>query len=444
MKPQVVSKYVMMLISLIVFSHWSQPGWAKCETMELPFQPYSSSYLPRADGLLTAKPKNTLNPPKGLTPEQIKVLNSMSLMEKIDALNASLGRHTHYQQSVEEKLHTPGAPRWAGFCDVWSASSLDPEVNEYISNSQKVAVCNNIPITQAEVKEAFTGFYEYQTDTKSFRGYDLKNSLSPTDETLLTFSGQDVFYGHDLDEVVTKNLKNGQGVVLNVVKTKERWNQPVFKSHRCEDSADKTLIEKPLPVRRLDSEYSEVSEFLRSINESDSNLLYQFSTEAYPSPTFEADRLFSSLIDLKNDAKPKIKATIDRFVQLEGVDRRDYVRVRKIIAQVIVDLKRTGLVKLKDGLTLTKVENTIFYGKEVPFAVDGKLADARTYKYGLIKNANGQVVDSFWITAPEERPGSIWVPDRSKTVYGAPLKDLMFILDLCKEYSNFRVKPEAN
>jgi hypothetical protein len=424
-----------------------------CKTSSLPFTVHSSSFLPTKSGLTGKVTYNVTGQiPDGLDAEALSNWKSMSVLDKLDMLNQlELGKKTQYNRlgkNVAQLLYklylkaNTSAGSWYGRCDFWSSWSIDSFVANYISSLPETMVCKNIPITRAEVKELFTQYYTYSNATnyanesvKSTNGAFIFNSkrsyarLSQDQSTILNITGIDPFAAHDFDRGIQLNLPYGQGVVVQREKAGQIWNQPVFKSERCESQIDSKLLRADLvPAESLISDDSNVMYFLETqaaVYKELKNQVFYDSISAYTSlQPLQVAAAHLSKLNGSTNLQEKIANLLNSPVEL------------KSILEAVSSLKNAlyldGVIRLRDDLRVVKVTNTLTYGLESHYAEGGNFHGNAKYVYNLIVDQSGQAVNSFWETraqdqrmkprmtgesdenylqrelAHQERPGGLW------------------------------------
>lgn len=442
--------HLLIIISILSFSIFTRAE-KKCEEKKLPFEPYSSSYLPRKEGPLTHATPKFGDFGSDLTDIQKDNWDKMSIMEKLDSLNQARGIGSNYQISTTASHHNPNAQFWEGFCDKWSAASLDPAVNSYIEKADAKVICRNVVITKGEIKELFTGFYDYKNSPVGFSGHRFDRELDGHEQELLR-TGQDLYSADSFDMTLNKTIGNAEkprGVVLNVTKALEVWNQPVYKMNRCEYTEQNAGKLGSLPADTLESPIKEVNDWLMDVAKADRISLMKLYYPSTPDLGDDSKSLVIQLSKLQVQLRNQLNSSkgldqIQESLDSMPKDLTNYSAVRKGIREAMAAMYVGGAIQLKKDLSVTRVANTVYYGSEVDYAEDERSNTSQEYSYYIIKNNNGRVVGSSWETPPEDRPGFAWVPsDRPENRNAQPIKDLIEILDLCKNDPAFNANNVA-
>ena len=223
-------------------------------------EPYSGSYLPRADGELSRK-----NDPEvgreirngwdgcNLIHQAIKDNAKLASSKKFDTAMASAeGRDPGLTADYEKNGYDKKAAYWEGFCHLWSPAGLDPAVSFVISMDRIYA---NVPFGIGDLKELST--YNYPSPEALFfgrRNYGTKpdsDNLDPAD--VLTLFQQYVGPGKP-------------GLVLDIDPSAEVWNQPFYSwKTKTKELTGAAAAGAPAGGHvyqvRLDTKYAKESEF---------------------------------------------------------------------------------------------------------------------------------------------------------------------------------------
>lgn len=443
-----------VLVIALLHSHAANSA---CETVKLPFQPYTSSYLPRHKGRLTnPDPDTNVKTPLpivDLTPEQLKSWNELSLMQKLDSLNRYiLSKNTNYQSQIQSSHFGKDDPTWYGYCHQWSNAALDPEINDYIRNTPEATICGNLLISRGEIKEMFTGFYPGSAGP--MMGTRIDHKLSDGEEAALAdVSHDDVYSASAFDAHIQDSLKDGKGIVMNIAKGGEVWNQPVFQSERCEEprKMDSHLMGKLQPCL-IESKDRDVNRWLLDLCDTDTltiNHIWEHAAKTEGTDmSHNSSALALQLRMLKANLASKKKVSPHMLQAFEASEKasaaeNDMKVVRESSRGLIKHLADAGEIHLKDpGLTAVRVVNRVTYAVDTRnFAPSHDEAVPREFQYLLFKNAQGKVVASQWEMEPRSRPSFTWLPTkRPKDNWGQPLRDLVEILDRCREFPEFRTQ----
>lgn len=446
---------ILLLLSLM----HSNAAHSTCETLQLPFEPYSSTYLPSVNGRLTNIYKDadpmyqSPRPEIAMTPEQLNSWSNLTLMQKLDSLNEYiLSKKTNHQEKVHKSHFIKDAPGWWGYCDQWASAALDPEVNAFINSSPDATICGNLVITKGDIKEMFTGFYPARG---RHSGTPLLHRLNNAEEwALQDSSGDDLYSAKSFDQDVRSSLKDGQGLVLNTTKAGEVWNFPVFRSERCEEK----LAMNPDTVGQLEpclleSKDRDVNLWLHDLCDTDHLALkrvHDYSLEDKP-PDYSANaRALATQVQILNSklqmrkTKPEFAARVAKADEYVSSLEDSMGRARFGSRSLIKDLATADAIQAKDlGLQVFRVKNKITTGVETrAFAANHNVKhEWEPYSYLLVKNSKGEIIASKWETIPNKRPGYATVPFRNERQgWGQPLRDLVEVLDRCREFPEFRTQ----
>lgn len=391
-----------------------------CIEQSLSFRPYSSSYLPWSVGALTEL--RATGSEKG---------KSQSVLEKLDRLAFEvLGKKTAYQSTDRERFYRPEAPEWMGFCDQWSAASLDSEVDQVIKAIGNIN-CAGVRLSQGEIQELFTGYYKAIHSDHS--GIQILRDYTPDENAFLNSAdGLDKLSAGRFDEVLSQGFRSGTGAVLSLRATREVWNQPVFKQRRCESKVFEQAIGN-IPLSLLSSDVPVLREWLSEVVSTDETALEKLGGNSIY--VDELQSLLTAFENLSNRIRSDQKlAELHRDVEmiLRGRHQK-YSSLRLQVQRFVQKMRWSGLISLKQGLTLSKVKTEVSYGVESEFAEGGHRSQHKVYKYVLVRDDSGAVVNSFWDMPHSERPGFVWRPvTQGLSDLNPALKDLIEVATRCE------------
>lgn len=400
------------------------------KTSSLPFRPYSSSYLSLKHGEILDRPdENNFN---GTFKNDIsKNYESRSPIERFDYIRQNkLGYPTslltkHYLK----KIHNPKAQYWEGHCNQWSASSLDPEVNQFISSTQGV-ICDNIFISEGELKELFTLFYSDYIP-KFVAGN--RTWIDPSENNLWLRSelGIDDLRADTFHTNLHRYLQRSKGLVIEISANSEVWNQPIYKAQstilRSSDNPKQIEMIAPLIPARL----------IESSDVKDIGII-----EEYQRIENELIELQKGEIEIESEIKPwaasvkKITKNIFKRSLSDLMKRRSEIFVNQILPSIT-----KGKLTLKKGITADFVRTNVTYGSETFFATEGYNYSQRSYDYLLFKKGD-DIIDGRWITEPSNRPDFLWVPKNKRDALigrkelAPEVHDLFRLSKYCKKASD--------
>lgn len=404
------------------------------EVSRLPFKPYSSSYLSLRNGDILERPRE-----QGLGNEFDNVFNKKinekyiggSPIERFDFVRQNkLGSPTSLlTQEFLKQIHNPKAQYWEGYCNQWSAGSLDPQVNQFISSTKGV-ICDSIFISEGELKELFTLFYSTYTP-KFVAGSRTRVDFNENSDWLRSNLGLDDLAAHDFHNNVHRYLKRGKGIVIEVSANSEIWNQPLYQAtststHVSQTPANLTKMAPLIPADLLESdqindkgileEYQKIESDLRDIMQGE--VAIESSKDLWLGKT-------------TNVVKTAFKRPISELM----------MRRSEIFVNYILPSMNEGHLKLKKGITSHYVNSEIEYGSETSFAREGHNSHNRTYMYLLFKKGD-QIIDGRWITEPDLRPDFLWVPENNRDALigrkelSPEAEDLLRLSKYCKKASD--------
>ncbi len=375
------------------------------ENAQLPFTPYSSTYLPKVFGPLNLKVKPDGNEPlygdervtmtlrEILRPEVIRQMTSeASTFDRLERLRSTvLGKTDLITQQIADLKPQTNLEPWRGVCHQWTAASLNGNVDRLLEDVGPL-LCGSTFIAPGEVEELVTGLYADELIQAS-ETYGLKTSILLVDpkprDQIQTLLGIDDLAPSVFHEQIYKHLRAGQGIAMDRDPSRQAWNQPIYKASTAfkDLTAKEALSDYPakIPVNLLElslPDDSEAKQLLESLLQIRKELF--LSANALDSPTFtpqDRDRGAVQMIQF-NSLLPKLK-----------------------------QFAANGRIRLQAGVKARASTTTLTYGSEDDFFGEDlkKHHGQMTVRYVELEKA-GAPTDSFWVSPESERPDYLWVP----------------------------------
>lgn len=398
---------------------------------ELPFQPYSSSFLSIREGKILKKPEEQ-------NPEILPQLNerlrstyqSTSPIQRFDQM-----RRSHLGQSrpvltreFEAKVYDPQAKEWEGYCHQWTAAALDPQINEFIASTQGL-ICKDLYLSEGELEELFSLFYT-QYQSRLLSGKRAHRSPTLNDRILRNELGLDDLSPADFHKNIFQYLKSKKGLALEISPDEDVWNQPVYQAETTSSKAftsgaDLKSLAPLIPADLLKATRVEDEEPLRQ---------YQILEKKLQDWQQAEESLSTSDQEWLAKATHFAKELLDR-PQSELLGVRN-----ELILKWLVPGLQSGRIQLKKGVMAQRVVTRVDYsdeGFDLLFASTGLVSKSKEFEY-LIFSQNDQVVGSRWITSPIQRPDFIWAYDQPKnpktgsSILSSEVQDLFRLGKTCQ------------
>lgn len=384
---------------------------------QLSFVPYSSSFLPLHGGYLTHR----------MNPEEKK-----STMERFDEARLKiLGINDPLYDRVEQTHYLFDADGGAGFCHQWSAASLNIDIERRLSSTEGIS-CDEVLITQGELKELFTGLYE--VPLAEFYGNITRKAEVGAIIEIKNKIGLDDLPAHIFHQELYDYLNRDQGVVLDIRSNEYTSNQPVFRAvssvHNLSSPELMEYIEK-IPLK-----------FFKS----DSELIQQKFEEIKNIETLLSHAVLESFDD---DAIEKAWEPYGNFFKEIFYDHyqklSDLINVRaEMIGDVVMSGLQKGTIHFNSEISFKDV---ITYVEMADYNQDYASSINHTKEIGLeyiLIEQNSEVIDSVWISDVKFRADYMWIPpvfdvyaekNPSDTPYQMAVKDLMTLMGKCQDVS---------
>lgn len=399
--PQFIEDQMILRVQDLRF-HPPEGDEKSIETSALPFKPYSSSYLPlwKGDVLLPPQP-NRID--KLLKKEISLNYESQSAIERYDAIRqAKLGQSTKIlTDEFRGRVHRPEAKFWEGHCNQWAAGALDREVNQFISSVGGL-ICDDILISEGELKELFTLFYS-DYSTRLLAGERTRYDPSIHDRWLRSYLGLDDLAAQDFHNHLHRYLKREKGLVMEISSDVDVWNQPVFRAKSSGILSSDSL----LSLQRIGPLIP--ADLLESRELKDRGILQEYqSIEKELIDWAKGEVIASSDQESWNAQWKKFSKTVLHRPVPELMLRR-----AEIFTHFILPSIASGRVSLSKGVRAEYISTEVDYGTETPYAAEGFKFSTRSYSYLLFKKGD-QIIDGRWVDSPEDRPDFLWFPQNRR------------------------------
>ncbi len=411
-----------------------------CTTLETDFVPFSSSYLPKWIGPLTElTPRYSMllsthrfnkTPYLGNSSESEKSLfNTSSTLRRLDlATKEVLGKSTSYESDFRKNELDRMAKFWEGHCNRWTAAAQDKQLNKFL-NEYKGLNCNGTIITRGEIEEIYTSSYLFFP--QGFIGTKITRERSQLELSVASLLGIDDLAAHRMDSLITESLKRNRALGFDRDPLLQVWNHPIYKSKRCKRKVSKEKVIDFTPIKYLVSGNTKVEDLLRRLEKLDT-LFFDLINESSLKVSNHNihDQLSTDYREIAEELKQAAKMRLHNSSNLIFNITDIKISMRKLFKE--------GLILLKEGHEVLRIENRVGYKIEDYYGLDErlegnseKLTKYKTYKYALIKY-DGKVIDSKWITPTDERPDYM-SSAKPGTIKLPIVKDLEELIGSCNE-----------
>ena len=448
------------------------------------YTPFASSYLSLlsnhlSGGLFSGQPwgvKENYNGWYNLNrPNSWKILvqsNLTPLIKRFDAITKKYYQQPPISDIVHEEFSAPAytvfwkTALWEGFCHRRSAASIDPRVNQLATN-QYGLLCDDVILSQGEIKELFTAFSPYGDVT-----YVGQSNSPATAHTLRDLTGFDDLSAGDFHSTVYRRLNSNLALAVEKDSSHKVNNQSLFAAkfqrHRLSlGEASLNFLVSKIPMITLVDRTGSNKKLLTLLADMQNHLK---TTAINWNPKFEAHKRWKQWAQSKNAILVKRGSSSDYYEykddnQLIVVNQKKILsafeaQIQKEIAknteslqfffqinglwlaekskpfaflheiqkkltelnlgfffQLITEniLRKkliNGEVALKKNIPLYLYTTTITHREDTPFntpEVPGQHIQQETYRY-LLAELNHKVVFSTWLTESTRRPDFIWWP----------------------------------
>ncbi len=417
------------------------------EEAKLPFVPYSSSYLPYKDGPLTHTPGNG---PTGDDSADVAAWMRLresraTVGERFDELRSLvLGKTDKLSTYFSTRMYNDKAEDWEGFCNQWSAASLDPTLAKMLASTDDLA-CKGVYLSKGEIQELLTAF-DPAYSVGGLIGDRTDKELDKNVVTARENTGRDPLPAHVFHHTVYQNLNQGRGLVGSMHAPGQIWNYPIY------DAKTKYMLLNELTLMTVDAPMLapyliQVKSGLNAAETTKATALLK----AY-SDTYAALARFTPTAGQNPNDAPLSKAAFDS-AKAAGVSRLDFislsdldtlVSLKKDIYTKVLAMGRTGQLTLTPGYTIQFAQTTLSYAVEVGFASGQDVQTTRDLNYLLIfKGEDKDASDSQWVADVESRPQFLWIPNSPADPRNAAnpfakvtgLGDLYAILNQCSGHT---------
>ncbi len=395
---------------------------AKVQSYSLNYKPYSSTYLPYVKGEIvnTDHPMDNILSVMGTINGLNQEALNKSVLHKFDEIRQNLTTQEYsLVENYGDKFFDTKKYGWEGFCNRWSAANTNPIVPELIHSTSGI-ICDGILLSRGELKELFTALYKI--DEKYVKYYGKRNYSEdmPGGKAYSIYQelGYDDLAAHTLHHQLVSNLSKNESIVIEIDSSIKVWNHPVVAMETNEEvvSFDDILKNEELFIK-MPSYIYEITE--SNIEEDKDQVKEQIKTQESLSKLKEIEKLLISRAEKRNN---------------KGVSSSLRKR-RKLLKRIRSELtKDDGTLNIGEGYQFRSVKNTLTIALEShEFANEsGETKESKAgypYEYILIEK-NGEVVDSFWLTAPRERPDNLWKPTISIDEINKDSEEIIALVDL--------------
>ncbi len=435
-------KYPLLLLCAgIIFALATEARAQECKRVQLPWHPFTASYLPKYRGYLTefggdSNQLEALGYSNYLEPQQVRLYQSTSVMERIDRAIASvLGENTNFYQYAKTEFYNPDALTWEGYCDRWAAASLNPTVDLFV-DSVELLVCGDVLLSQMELEEVMSGFYP--TEPQEFHGIRVNREMTENDFALLTHSGFDDLQPADFVNRVVENIRDKFGVVMDLKTAFQVWNYPIFGANHCEYAPVSARAyyhqnpDRPFTARMVFSADSGILAFLKDLNDIERQMVSNLNGVSELTYLEAMSRIKLKLEDLAPHAGTAVPLIVTALAIPE------YPAFRAMVRQIQQNWIREGKIVFKEGLTAERVRLDLDYRTERSYGhfvrpQTERYTRQQTFEFLIIRDGSGAIVESFWATPAEQRPDFMWIPRRFEIGVepGSLTYYLMELLDAC-------------
>lgn len=381
----------------------SVKGWASPSASEkLDHTPYSGSYLPIAQGRLLMKPVGNDLELGGMKKNIVEARQESSPILRLDrirrAKNPSLP--SLFNQRNFDRAYRFGAERWEGLCEQWSASSLDPRINQFLDETQGV-VCDGVVLSQGELEELFTFFYS------GFDGLFLEGERDNRNRSAAQLRMEDELGWSDVNpskfqKAVHQALREKKGLVLDATPDEQVWNQPVYFS-ALQESVSAPKLDKIapfVPANLLEGEGEQERTKLQEYLALEDQLRgwYEIEKERTTDPKATRAKALYSLKSALRSGDPE-----------RLLDQR-----AKYLAEFLEPAIKSGKVRLKEGVQARMYRHSVEYKGEDAFGLHSN-ANAYSaigdYRFLTFEKGGAELAAS-WINRVYSRPDFAWQPVR--------------------------------
>lgn len=423
-------------------------------------QGYCSSYLPKSVGPLTHTPTpldstlQRLLQKKALSKNAVESLQIPAGLKYLNfAKQVKASKETLVElRKLLDDAYKPDAESWAGYCNRWSATAVDPKVAERLNQLKGGVVCGDLVFSEGEIKELTTFMNATTWGNGEFGQPSLFNEPDSyakfLDESGLSDTQPSLIF-----DPMMATLSNGQGVIIDTFKGIPLWNYPVMAMHKSSrplsQLASPSGAQKLLPYLTYKSGSSTLKDAMFALQkmvakvdgELDYNLygIKKAIFESYPKDSkFDAStllpaaaKLWQQYVATADQIDARRAQSWSAFFQAQqdlakemGITRSmSYEQMRDQLANYIFEKWNAGVLVPFDGTAIVEVKLQLDLLAEVPYAQPGCHQKIATYAYYEIRR--GSTVDeSVWITSFKDQPDQALEVDVSATSSFSAILDI--------------------